>query len=225
MKTFLCWAAAVAIIAVGSVMEATAQIQAGGPADLMKDPVVRAALAAARSTEAQAIDDQIRICEVPAPSFKEAARGELVRQMFQQLGLRNVRVDKAGNVLGDRNGAALRPRVVLSAHLDTVFPEGTDVRVKRSGAVLHGPGIGDDCRGLAVMISAIRTLRQANIQTPGSITFVATVGEEGLGDLRGVKLLFKETLAGVVDRFVSIVGSGLGITNVAVGSRRYRVTF
>jgi acetylornithine deacetylase/succinyl-diaminopimelate desuccinylase-like protein len=75
------------------------------------------------------------------------------------------------------------------------------------------------------MAATVRALRQANVQTPGSITFVATVGEEGLGDLRGVKQLFKETLAGEIDRFVSIDGTGLGITNVSVGSRRYRVTF
>src|SRR6185503_13443131 len=98
-------------------------------------------------------------------------------------------------------------------------------KVKRSGTVLHGPGIGDDCRGLAVLVATIRALRQANVQTPGSIVFVATVGEEGLGDLRGAKQLFKDTLAGEIDRFVSIDGTGLGITNVSVGSRRYRVTF
>ena len=136
-------------------------------ADLMKDPLVRASLDAARASEPRTIEDQIRFCEVPAPTFKEAARGEMLRQTFQQLGLRNVRVDKAGNVLGDRPGAAARPRLCLSAHLDTVFPEETDVRVTRDGAMLRGPGIGDDCRGLAVMVSAIRALRQTNLQTPG----------------------------------------------------------
>ncbi len=116
--------------------------------------------------------------------------------MFQQLGLQNVRIDKAGNVLGDRPGAAPQPHFVLAAHLDTVFPEGTDVKVKREGAVLHGPGIGDDCRGLAVLVSIIRSLKQANVQTPGSITFVANVGEEGLGDLRGMKQLFNDNAEG-----------------------------
>jgi tripeptide aminopeptidase len=223
MKTSLCASATVVVLAILTGLGA--QEKAPSPADLMRDPLVRAALDAAKAGEAQAIEDQIRFCEVPAPSFKERARGEVLRQAFQQLGLRNVRVDTAGNVLGDRAGAAARPRLVLSAHLDTVFPEDTDVKVKRTGAVLRGPGIGDDCRGLAVLVSTIRALRQANVQTPGSITFVATVGEEGLGDLRGVKQLFRETLAGEIDRFVSIDGTGLGITNVGVGSRRYRVTF
>ena len=106
--------------------------------DLLKDPAVKAALDAAKATEAQTIEDQIRFCEVPAPPFKETARGEVLRQTFQQLGLQNVRVDKAGNVLGDRPGAAAHPHLVLAAHLDTVFPEGTDVKVKRDGAVLQG---------------------------------------------------------------------------------------
>jgi tripeptide aminopeptidase len=195
------------------------------PADLLKDPAVKAAIDAAKATEAQTIADQIRFCEIPAPSFKEDARGQELKRVFTQLGLRNVRVDKVGNVLGDYPGAAARPHLVLAAHLDTVFPEGTDVKVKREGAVLKGPGIGDDCRGLAVMVTIIREMRKAEVKTPGSVTFVANVGEEGLGDLRGVKELFNVTLKDQIDRFVSIDGTGVHVTNVAVGSHRYRVTF
>ena len=114
---------------------------------------------------------------------------------------------------------------MLAAHLDTVFPEGTDVRVKREGTLLRAPGIGDDCRGLAVVLAVARQMVKSGIKTPGTITFVGNVGEEGLGDLRGVKHLFNEGLKGRVDRFVSIDGTGLGITHVAVGSLRYRVTF
>src|SRR5438874_645953 len=124
--------------------------------------------------------------------------------------------------IGDACG---RPRVVMAAHLDTVFPEATNVKVKREGAVLHGPGIGDDCRGLAVIVAAVREMKKAKVQTPGTITFVANVGEEGLGDLRGVKELFNSTLKDQIDRFVSIDGTGIHVTNVAVGSHRYRVTF
>src|SRR5438874_9024715 len=202
-----------------------AQEKPAAAPDLLKDAAVKAALDTAKANEAQTIEDQIRFCEVPAPSFKETARGDVLKQTFQELGLQNVRVDKAGNVLGDRPGAAPRPRFVIAAHLDTVFPEGTDVKVKRDGSLLRGPGIGDDCRGLAVLVSIVRALKQANVQTPGSITFVADVGEEGLGDLRGMKQLFTDTMKGQIDRFVSIDGSGVSITNVAVGSHRYRVTF
>src|ERR1035437_9955011 len=215
-----CWMA-IALM-VGSLGAQDKPISAS---DLLKDPAVTAAIDAAKANEAQAIEDDIRFCEVPAPSFMETARGELLKQTFQQLGLQNVRVDGAGNVLGDRPGAAATPHVALAAHLDTVFPQGTDVRVTREGAILHGPGIADDCRGLAVLVGVVRALKQANVRTPGSITFVADVGEEGLGDLRGMKQLFNETMKGQIDRFVSIDGSGLGIKNVAVGSHRYRVTF
>ncbi len=192
---------------------------------LADQPTVRAALDAAKASEPQTIEHQIRLSEIPAPPFQEGARGEEMKRLFQQAGLRNVRVDKAGNVLGDRPGAASRPHVVIAAHLDTVFPEGTKLTVRRNGAVLHGPGIGDDSRGLAVLVAIARALNQANVQTPGSITFVADVGEEGLGDLRGMKALFDETLKGTVDRFVTIDGTGMSMAHTFVGSRRYRVTY
>jgi acetylornithine deacetylase/succinyl-diaminopimelate desuccinylase-like protein len=156
----------------------------------------------------------------------ESARGEELRRTFQRLGLEDVRVDKAGNVLGERPGAAPRPHVVIAAHLDTVFPEGTVVKVKREGSILRGPGIGDDSRGLAVLVAIVRSLKEAAVRTDGSITFVADVGEEGLGDLRGMKQLFNDTLKGTpVDRFVTIDGTGLDIAHTFVGSHRYRVTF
>ena len=194
-------------------------------AKLMNDAAVKAAIEMIRAAEPQTIETQVRLCEVPAPPFKEAKRAELYAQMFRTAGLQNVRIDKEGNVLGDRPGAQPRPRLVFTAHLDTVFPEGTDVRVKRDGAILRGPGIGDDCRGLAVLLAVVNAMNQAKVQTQGSITFVGTVGEEGLGDLRGVKYLFNEGMKGQIDRFVSIDGTGLGITHIAVGSLRYRVTF
>ena len=155
----------------------------------------------------------------------EARAASSSSRRFSSSGCRTCASIACGNVLGDRPGASPTPHFVLAAHLDTVFPEGTDVRVKREGPILRAPGIADDCRGLAVLVAIIRALKQANVQTPGSITFVADVGEEGLGDLRGMKQLFNETMKGQIDRFVSIDGTGLGITNVAVGSHRYRVTF
>src|SRR5688572_10380868 len=193
--------------------------------ELLQSPAMKTALAGAKATEPQTIEDQIRICEIPAPPFKEEARGAELKRVFTELGLQNVRVDKVGNVLGEYRGAAPRPHVVMAAHLDTVFPEGTNVKVKREGAVLRGPGIGDDCRGLAVLVAVAREMKKANVQPQGTITFVADVGEEGLGDLRGMKHLFNETLKDQVDRFVSIDGTGIHVTNVAVGSHRYRVTF
>ena len=219
-------AALVLVLAAGTLVPAAAQQDAANiGAKLMADAAVQAAVEMIRAAEPQTIEDQVRLCEVEAPPFKEQKRAEVYARMFRDAGLQNVRIDKEGNVLGDRPGTQPRPRLVFSAHLDTVFPEGTDVKVKRDGNLLRGPGIGDDCRGLAVVLAVIRAMNQAKLQTVGTITFAGTVGEEGLGDLRGVKYLFNEGMPGQIDRFVSIDGTGLGITNVAVGSLRYRVTF
>ena len=195
------------------------------PAELGNDPTVRAALEAARRGEPGTIDLQARLCEIPAPPFQEALRGQELKRLFQELGLRDVRIDGAGNVIGVRPGKAPRPNLVFAAHLDTVFPEGTNVKVTRDGDILKGPGIGDDCRGLAVILAVIRALNEGRVTTPGTITFVADVGEEGLGDLRGMKGLFFDSLKGQIDKFVSVDGLGLGISHIGVGSNRYKVTF
>ena len=142
------------------------------PRELMKDNSVAAALAMVKNTEADTIADQIRFCEIPAPSFKEEVRGRELQRVFQQIGLQNVRVDKVGNVLGDYPGAAPKPHLVVAAHLDTVFPDDTDVHVKRDGPILRGPGIGDDCRGLAVVVTMVKAMKSASIKPKGRITFV-----------------------------------------------------
>lgn len=170
------------------------------------------------------ISEQIRVCEIPAPPFNEEQRGLELKRLFDELKLTGVHIDKAGNVIGTRPGASAHPNVVIAAHLDTVFPEGTAVKVTREGNILKGPGIGDDCRGLAVLLGMLHALNQSQIKTPGTITFVADVGEEGLGDLRGMKELFGD-MKGQIDDFISVDGLGTGITNVGVGSYRYKVIF
>jgi tripeptide aminopeptidase len=192
---------------------------------LLNTPAIQSAFSAVKRNEPEFINEEARICEIPAPPFKEEVRGKELERLFLKAGLKDVRIDKAGNVIGVRPGASAHPNLVLSAHLDTVFPEGTNVKVTREGAVLKGPGIGDDCRGLVVMLGVIRALDEAKVQTPGTITFVADVGEEGLGDLRGMKELFYTSMKGQIDKFISIDGTGLGIVHVGVGSNRYRVTF
>ena len=194
-------------------------------ARLAEEPTVKAALDAAKKNEPHFIDEQIRICEIPAPPFKEEVRGRELERTFKSLGLENVRMDKAGNVIGVRPGASAHPNLVFSAHQDTVFPEGTNVKVTRDGNMLKGPGIGDDCRGLVVMLGVIQALKDGNVKTPGTITFVADVGEEGLGDLRGTKNLFNDSLKGLIDKFISVDGTGLSITTTGVGSYRYRTEF
>jgi acetylornithine deacetylase/succinyl-diaminopimelate desuccinylase-like protein len=182
-------------------------------------------LALLERDNAWTLDQQVSLCQIPAPPFKEAARAEAFRARLQALGYRDVTIDAVGNVIAVRPGSGGGPRLVLSAHLDTVFPEGTDVTVTRTGTRLAGPGIGDDCRGLAVILAVARGLEQAGIRTRGDLVLVGTVGEEGPGNLRGVRNLFEARSAGPVDAFISVDGTGLGLTTRGVGSNRYRVTF
>ncbi|HEU0302207.1 MAG TPA: M20/M25/M40 family metallo-hydrolase [Longimicrobium sp.] len=190
-----------------------------------ENPSVRQALEYARQGEPQTIEDQIAICQIEAPPFKEQRRAEDYRRRLEALGLRNVRIDAEGNVVAERPGEPGEPVVVISGHLDTVFPEGTDVTVRRDGTALRGPGIADDCRGLAVMLGVARALDQAQVRTRGTIVFVGTTGEEGPGNLRGVRHLFAQEMRGRIDYFISVDGVGLGLTKDAVGSHRYTVTY
>jgi acetylornithine deacetylase/succinyl-diaminopimelate desuccinylase-like protein len=194
-------------------------------AQAVRDTRLAAAIDTLRASNDWTIAQQISICEVPAPPFKEAVRAAEYQKRLRALGLTSVRIDAEGNVIAERRGTGNGPTVVLSGHLDTVFPEGTDVKVKRDGGVLRGPGIGDDCRGLAIVLAVARAFERTGVRTPGTIYFVGTVGEEGAGDLRGVKHLLGKELAGKVDYFISVDGTGFGITSRAVGSHRYRVTF
>jgi acetylornithine deacetylase/succinyl-diaminopimelate desuccinylase-like protein len=212
----------------GTIALALSLAAAGAAQDaarLIEDPAVKEALAAVKRNEPHFIEEQVRICEIPAPPFHEETRARELERLFRQLGLQDVRIDKAGNVIGVRPGAAAHPNLLFQAHLDTVFPEGTNVKVTREGDVLKGPGIGDDCRGLATMLGVIKALDDGKVRTPGTITFAADTGEEGLGDLRGTKNLFKDSLKGQIDKFISVDGTGLSIENAGVGSYRYRATF
>jgi acetylornithine deacetylase/succinyl-diaminopimelate desuccinylase-like protein len=200
-------------------------VQSQTVVELANDAAVKQAFESIKRNEPNLLLEQQRICEIPAPPFQESARAAELQKLFEQLGLSSVHIDKAGNVIAVHPGAKPRPNLVVAAHLDTVFPAGTDVKVKREGDVFSGPGIADDCRGLAVLLGVIRALNTSHITTPGTITFVADVGEEGLGDLRGMKELFGASLKGSIDAFISIDGLGSSITNTGVGSYRYKVTF
>ena len=171
-------------------------------------------------------EELVRICEIPAPPFKEETRAREIARRFEEIGLTDVRSDEEGNVIAEHRGLTSEPRVVISAHLDTVFPEGTNVRVRREGTRFHAPGISDNTCGIVSLIALARALKAGNINTEGTVWFVATVGEEGEGNLRGVRHLFTSgELGGGVDAFISLDGPGLErITQRALGSRRYRVT-
>jgi tripeptide aminopeptidase len=185
------------------------------------------AMAALDAGHDQWVADIITLTEIPAPPFKEEARAKAYADMFRARGLSEVEIDEEGNVLGLRKGAGGGGLVVVSAHIDTVFPEGTPVKVRREGDKLHAPGVGDDSSGLATQLAFIDAMNAAGIRTRDDILFVGTVGEEGLGDLRGVRHLFtKGKYQGKATAFFSIDGGGLdGITTGGAGSKRYRVTF
>jgi tripeptide aminopeptidase len=186
---------------------------------------VQAVLDAVRADSAFTLAQQISICEIPAPPFKEQARALEFRRRLESFGIRDVRIDSVGNVIATRPGTGSSPSVMLAGHLDTVFPEGTDVKVKRSGARYSAPGIADDCRGLAIVLTVARAFQRANVATNGTVYFVGDVGEEGAGNLRGVRHLFERELKGKVDHFISVDVEGLGLVSQSVGSNRYKVTF
>lgn len=194
-------------------------------AALAEDPAVRSAFELAEKTDARTVADLILLTEIPAPPFKEEKRGEKFASMLSAAGIDSIWTDGAGNVTGLRKGTVRTRTVMVDAHLDTVFPEGTDVTVSVSGDTLKAPGIGDDTRGLAVLLAGLRAMNQSGIKTEADILFVATVGEEGLGDLRGVKHLFGSG-GPKVDAHIALDGVSIGgIVNSTVGSVRYRVTF
>jgi len=172
-------------------------------------------------------EEQIRICSIPASPFGEQERAEYLRQKFIELGLSEVEIDEEGNCLGLLRGASLKPLLVVSAHLDTVFSKDADFTVSKREHKLYAPGIADDGCGLAALLALAHVIQNEQIALEGSLLFVGTVGEEGEGNLRGVRHLFTNgRWASEVDAFLSFDGPGVDrITNRALGSRRYRVEF
>lgn len=195
-------------------------------AAILQSGVAEATLKRLESDEPHVLADQIALSEIAAPSFKEMERARVYADRMRQLGLTDVSIDSEGNVIGVRPGTRPGPTLVLSAHLDTVFPEGANVGVTKRDGRYYGLGVSDDGRGLAVVLGVLRALQQSRIQTVGTVLFVATVGEEGLGNLRGVKALLRDRKE--IDGFITIEPSlaggerlGLGAT----GSRRWEITF
>lgn len=187
----------------------------------------KAAVAAYEKDFDRFVAELIQLTEIPAPPFGEKARGEAFAKLLKDAGLENVETDAEGNVIGLRRGRGKGPLLAVAAHLDTVFPEGTDVKVKRSGTRLIAPGIGDDTRGLAFVLAFARALRDAKVETESDMLLIGNVGEEGPGDLRGMRYLFtKGPWKDKIGRFITVDGGNLDlVTNGGLGSLRYRVTF
>jgi acetylornithine deacetylase/succinyl-diaminopimelate desuccinylase-like protein len=191
---------------------------------LAEQPIVQRAFDEIMALEPRTQDELIMLTEIPAPPFQEDERAAQYLDMLQAAGADSTWIDEEGNVLALRRGQSSRRTVALGAHLDTVFPEGTDVTVEARGDTLFAPGIGDDARGLMVVLTVLRALEATDLQTEGDLLFIGTVGEEGLGDLRGVKHLFREG-GPPIDSWIAVDGGGMGrIIHRALGSYRYRVT-
>jgi len=192
---------------------------------LLAHPAVRAALADIEAMQPALLDDLIELTEIPAPPFGEAKRAERFAQKLREAGLTDVSIDSEGNVIGRRPGLSGQRVVAVTAHLDTVFPLETDVTVRVEGDTLFAPGIGDNTRGLVSALAILRALEANDIQTEADVLFIGNVGEEGLGDLRGVKHLFRDG-GPQIDTMIAIDGGKTNrIVRGGVGSHRYRVTF
>lgn len=171
------------------------------------------------------VRSQIAVAQIAAPTGEEQERAGWVSRRFHDCGLANVHTDAAGNVIGRRPGASQLPAVVICAHLDTVFPRNTDLSIRRDGGRFVGPGINDNGRGLAVMLALAAEIDGMRVRTQRPIEFVATTGEEGLGDLRGAKHYFA-TRGSDAHAAVALDGAGdERVIHRALGSRRFRVSF
>ena len=193
--------------------------------DLAAHPQIVEAFALAQELDQWSLERLIELTEIPAPPFLEEARGRRFAELLKQLGADSVWTDLEGNVIGLRRGRGGERTIGFGGHLDTVFPEGTDVTVRQVGDTLFAPGIGDDTRGLVVVLTALRAMEEAGVETDDDVLFVGVVGEEGLGDLRGMKHLFREPNE-APDVWIDVDGGGLSrLVTMGLGSVRYRIAF
>lgn len=193
--------------------------------DLAGSPIVQQAFRYIESIDAETVQDMITLTEIPAPTFQEHNKALVFAAMLRKAGADSVWMDEVGNVLALRRGSKPGRAIVVDAHLDTVFPFDTDVTVKQRGDTLFAPGITDANRALSMVVALLKTFSSQNIRSEKDLLFVGSVGEEGLGDLKGMKHLFRPG-GHSIDGFIAIDGGGLeDIVNGGIGSIRYKVTF
>ena len=185
---------------------------------------VREALDMIKKEQPKRVADQIALTEIPAPPFGEQERAKFFAQMLRDAGLTDVKQDALGNVIGRWKGTGEGPVLLIGAHLDTVFNDVTEIKVRKEGTKYYAPGISDDAAGLACVLQVARTLVASGIETIGDIVFVGTLGEEGNGDLRGCKALFAEETD--FNGMLAIDSANVNtILKGSVGCKRYRVIF
>lgn len=192
--------------------------------DLAKNKSVRDAFAVIDQLEPITRKEHIELTQIPAPPFKEEKRAQYFKKMLEAAKADKVWIDSLGNVLALRKGVKGGRTIVMDAHLDTVFPEGTDVTVKQKGDTLFAPGIADDTRGLIAILTVLKAMEKTNLKTNDDVLFVGSLGEEGLGDLRGVKYILEKSKL-KVDSWISVDGTEIDhVVNGALGSVRYKAT-
>ena len=188
------------------------------------DSRVQQALRQLEVREPEAVAEQIRLTEIPAPPFQESRRAEYFLERIKERGFPDAYIDEEGNVVAKRSGTGGGPTLLIAAHLDTVFPADIDTTVNFRDGRYYAPGIGDDTRGLATLLSTLDVLNESDLTTQADLIFSGNVGEEGRGDLRGIKALFRDHPE--VDGFISVDGVRLQrITNGGTGSRRFEFIF
>ena len=195
--------------------------------EVMASDTYHSAVATLTAEHDRTVEDIIALTQVAAPSFDEGNRARTFLAMAEAHGLKNLAIDAEGNVTGMRPGIGNGPLICVAAHLDTVFPAGTDLTVRREGTKLFAPGVGDDTRSLAVLLAWLRAMDAAGVRTRADILFVADVGEEGPGDLRGMRYLFQQgPYKDRISAFITVDSPDMEhIAIGGVGSKRYRVTF
>lgn len=219
------WSAAALAVTLTMAPVAAQQDFDGEVRALAVRPAVQRAFTAIDELEPRSMADLIELTEIPAPPFMEQARAEVYLRWLLDAGADSAYVDDEGNVIALRRGRDRARTIGFGGHLDTVFPEGTDVTVEQRGDTLFAPGIGDDTRGLIVVLTVLRAMERAGIETDADVWFVGVVGEEGLGDLRGMKHIFRPG-ADWPDAWIDVDGGGVNrIVNAGLGSHRYRVRF
>ncbi|NNJ12259.1 M20/M25/M40 family metallo-hydrolase [Chloroflexales bacterium ZM16-3] len=186
------------------------------------DPAVQRA-SAELSDYRPILETAIAVQQVPAPTFDERRRGQMVYALMRGLGLQDVEHDVIGNVYGRRPGRSRQPGLLVSAHLDTVFPIETDLRIRREGGRVYGPGLGDNSTGVAGLLHLADVFQRHDLPNQGDVWFVANVGEEGLGDLRGIRAAV-DRLRDHVGAVIVLEGCDFGtLHHHAIGVRRYRI--
>ncbi len=195
--------------------------------EVMASEAYRRAVATLTAEHDRTVEDIIALTQVASPPFQEQKRAQAFLEMARAHGLQKLEIDSEGNVTGMRPGVGNGPLICIAAHLDTVFPAGTDVTVRREGTKLFAPGVGDDTRSLAVLLAWLRALDSAGVKTRADVLVVADVGEEGQGDLRGMRHLFqKGPYKDRISAFITVDSPDMDHIAVGgVGSKRYRVTF